>query len=63
MARVDWFGLPGEVRQVIEDRLGSTVVAATSQATGFSPGIADRVRLADGRRVFLKVVFEAVNPD
>jgi hypothetical protein len=34
-----------------------------TQPTGFSPGLAARLRLSDGRRVFLKAVAEAANPD
>jgi aminoglycoside phosphotransferase (APT) family kinase protein len=51
------------VRDAIERRLGSKVVEATTQPGGFSPGMAARLRLADGRRVFVKAVSEAANPD
>jgi len=34
-----------------------------TQPTGFSPGLAARLRLADGRRVFIKAVSETANPD
>jgi aminoglycoside phosphotransferase (APT) family kinase protein len=51
------------VRASLEDRLGSRVVAAVTQPTGFSPGLAARLRLADGNRVFIKAVSEAANPD
>jgi aminoglycoside phosphotransferase (APT) family kinase protein len=51
------------VREAIEHRLGSKVVDATTQPGGFSPGMAARMRLADGRRVFVKAVSEAANPD
>jgi aminoglycoside phosphotransferase (APT) family kinase protein len=44
-------------------RLGSTVVEAATQPGGFSPGLASRLLLADGRRVFLKAVSELANPD
>lgn len=44
------------VRSAIEAWLGSAVVAAASQPGGFSPGLAARVRTADGRRVFVKAV-------
>ena len=36
---------------------------ATTQAGGFSPGVAARLRLADGRRVFVKAVSGRTNPD
>jgi hypothetical protein len=51
------------VRAGIEERLGSTVSAAESQAGGFSPGLAARLRLADGSRVFVKAVSASQNPD
>jgi len=38
-------------------------VEATTQAGGFSPGVAARLRLADGRRVFVKAVSGRANPD
>jgi aminoglycoside phosphotransferase (APT) family kinase protein len=43
--------------------LGSDVVSADNQPGGFSPGVAARCGLADGRRVFLKAVSTAQNPD
>jgi len=61
--RVDWKDLPPEVRAALEERLGSPVVQATTQPKGFSPGLAARLLLEDGRRVFLKAVSEAANPD
>ena len=51
------------MRASLEDRLGARVVAAATQPTGFSPGLASRLRLDDGRRVFIKAVSEAANPD
>jgi hypothetical protein len=38
-------------------------VEAVTQPQGFSPGVAARLRLDDGRRVFVKAVSEAANPD
>ncbi|MHB8463377.1 MAG: phosphotransferase family protein [Acidimicrobiales bacterium] len=43
--------------------LGSAVVAADNQPGGFSPGVAARCRLADGRRCFIKAVSPAQNPE
>jgi aminoglycoside phosphotransferase (APT) family kinase protein len=54
--------VPADVRAAIEGRLGSPVVEARNQAGGFSPGLAARCALADGRRVFLKAVSPAQNP-
>lgn len=43
--------------------MGARVVEAVTQPSGFSPGLAARLRLEDGRRVFLKAVSEEANPD
>ena len=51
------------VRAAIEERLGARVVQATTQPGGFSPGLAARMRLDDGRRVFVKAVSQKANPD
>lgn len=61
--RVDWDDLPPVVRDGLERRLGARVVEATTQRGGFSPGLAARLRLEDGRRVFVKAVSESANPD
>jgi aminoglycoside phosphotransferase (APT) family kinase protein len=52
--RLQWPDLPVPLRERIEAELGAAVVAAQSQPGGFSPGLASRLRLADGRRVFAK---------
>ncbi len=62
MVRVPWVELPAGVRSWAERSLGSAVVAAASQPGGFSPGAACRLRLADGRRAFLKAVSASANP-
>lgn len=61
--RVNWEELPPEVRAALERRLGSPVVSAITQPKGFSPGLAARLVLEDGRRCFVKAVSEAANPD
>lgn len=61
--RLAWTDLPQEVRAWVAAELGSPVVAATSQPAGFSPGSADRVVTADGRRAFVKAVSADQNPD
>ena len=58
-----WEALPEAVRSAIHELLAGEVVQATSQTGGFSPGIAARVRLAEGRRAFVKAVCEDWNPD
>ncbi|MFF2008811.1 phosphotransferase family protein [Streptomyces sp. NPDC058195] len=61
--RHPWSGLPAPFRRAVEDILGAPVVEADSQSGGFSPGVAARVRLADGRRAFIKAVSAETNPD
>ncbi|WP_459714086.1 aminoglycoside phosphotransferase [Actinophytocola sp. KF-1] len=60
--RIGWGDLPGSVRRAVEGILGGAVVEVVSQSGGFSPGSADRVRTADGRRAFVKAVSSAQNP-
>lgn len=60
--RLEWQQLPPDVRRRLEARLGSAVVEARTQAGGFSPGVASRLLLADGRRLFVKAVGPAPNP-
>ena len=61
--RLAWAELPDTVRKSIEAALGSTVVDAVSQPGGFSPGLAARLRLADGRRLFAKAICAAQSVD
>ncbi|MEV0940479.1 phosphotransferase [Micromonospora wenchangensis] len=61
--RIGWDELPGHVRQAVERIIGDRVVEAVSQPGGYSPGTADRVRTAGGRRAFVKAVSPAQNPD
>ncbi len=61
--RLEWHAVPAPVRAAVERALGSAVVAAATQPTGFSPGVAARLQLEDGRRVFAKAVGPAPNPD
>jgi len=60
--RIRWGDLPCQVRRELEAVIGAPVIEAVSRAGGFSPGSADRVRTATGRRVFVKAVGSAVNP-
>jgi aminoglycoside phosphotransferase len=62
-ARLGIDEVPARVRQAIEEILGAPVVAAHSQPGGFSPGLAARLVLADGRRAFAKAVGAQRNPD
>lgn len=54
--RPAWPTLPPALRRAVEHVLDGAVVAARSQTGGFSPGSADRVRTASGRRAFVKAV-------
>jgi aminoglycoside phosphotransferase len=60
--RLPWQAIPGHLRNRVADLLGAGVLAAQTQPGGFSPGVAARLTLADGRRAFVKAVDE-VNPD
>jgi aminoglycoside phosphotransferase (APT) family kinase protein len=61
--RLAWDDVPGWLRGEVEERLGGRVVEAVTQPSGFSPGLAVRVRLGDGRRAFVKAVGPEPNPD
>lgn len=54
--RLDWHDVPRHVQRQIELIADDAVVDAVSQPGGFSPGLAARLELADGRRVFAKAV-------
>jgi aminoglycoside phosphotransferase (APT) family kinase protein len=56
MRRLTWTQLPVRVRTAVESAVDSTVIAAVDQTGGFSPGLAARVMLANGRKVFVKAV-------
>lgn len=57
-----WDDIPLSTRIAIEAWWGSPVVSAISQPSGFSPGVAARLRTANGRRVFVKAVGSTPNP-
>lgn len=59
--RIEWSEVPPAVRADFEAWAGSPVISAVNQQGGFSPGVAARVLLADGRRVFVKAVSPAQN--
>jgi aminoglycoside phosphotransferase (APT) family kinase protein len=61
-ARRHWEELPGRVRSAVEGRAGGPVVEAITQPGGFSPGLAARLRTADGGRLFVKAVGASPNP-
>lgn len=62
--RLEWSALPDAVRAAVGERIGGgPVVEAVTQPGGFSPGVAARIRSADGRRAFVKAVSARQNPD
>lgn len=61
--RRTWGELPEAVRAQIEARLGAPVREATSQGSGFTPGFASRLVLANGTRAFVKAADDATQPD
>jgi aminoglycoside phosphotransferase len=62
-SRIGWVDLPERVRAALTAKLGAGVESEASQPGGFSPGLAARLRLSDGRRVFVKAVGLQRNPD
>ncbi|NUR57683.1 MAG: phosphotransferase [Catenulispora sp.] len=62
--RAPWTAIPAHLRARIAEIVGGgAVVEAVTQAGGFSPGPAVRVRTAEGRRAFVKAVSVEMNPD
>jgi hypothetical protein len=51
------------VRSAVERVCGAAVTGARTQPGGFSPGVAARVRCADGSRWFVKAASAELNPD
>jgi aminoglycoside phosphotransferase (APT) family kinase protein len=62
-ARVAWHDVPEPTRTAIEEACGAAVIEARTQPGGFSPGVAARVRCADGGRWFVKAASAELNPD
>lgn len=58
-----WQDVPEAVRAAIEGVCGAAVTEARTQPGGFSPGVAARVRCADGARWFVKAASAELNPD
>lgn len=52
--RLAWQHLPPPLRAEVERRLGSRVVSARSQDSGYTPGFASRLVGEDGSRLFVK---------
>ncbi len=60
--RLHWPDMPRRVRSEVEAWLGSKVLCAATQPTGFSPGIAAVLTTDDDRQLFIKAVAPAPNP-
>ncbi|TFD87676.1 hypothetical protein [Cryobacterium serini] len=61
--RLTWPELPASIHTTVENLLSGCVVEALSQANGFSPGSADRVRADNGRSAFVKAASRERNSD
>lgn len=61
--RMQWRDLPNRIVAEIEAMAGGTVAHARDQRGGYSPGLAARLVLKDGRRLFVKAVSAEVNAD
>jgi aminoglycoside phosphotransferase (APT) family kinase protein len=61
--RLEWAAVPAHIRDEFERWAGSRILSATSQPTGFSPGVAARLKLEDGRGLFVKAVSSLPNAD
>lgn len=59
--RIGWADVPEHVRDAVAGLLGAAVTAHEPQGGGFSPGAAERLLLADGRRAFVKAGNVALN--
>jgi aminoglycoside phosphotransferase (APT) family kinase protein len=55
--------VPPDVRAAFEKWAGARVLTAVSQPSGFSPGVAARLKLSDARGVFVKAIGPTPNPD
>jgi len=60
--RLPYEQTPPAVRRWVETELGAPVVESRTSLGGMSPGCEARLRLADGRRAFVKAVGADLNP-
>jgi hypothetical protein len=61
MHRLQWEQLPRALQNTIETMVGARVINSVSGSGGYSPSLASRCDLDDGRRVFVKAVSPAQN--
>ena len=62
-SRLAWSDMPRTVRARIAELAGAEVATEAPATTGFSPGYASLLELADGTEVFVKAVSPEQNPD
>jgi hypothetical protein len=55
-SRITWEVVPESIHHEIEALLGARVIQADNQTGGFSPGLAARCALSNGKRCFIKAV-------
>jgi aminoglycoside phosphotransferase (APT) family kinase protein len=60
--RLPWDAIPQQLRAQVERQLGGPVIGAETQPGGFSPGVAARLTIDDGRLAFVKAVGD-INPE
>jgi hypothetical protein len=61
--RPAWESVPVQVRAEVERACGSRITSARSLDSGFTPGVAAALDLADGTRRFVKAISPEPNPD
>ncbi|MGN6680936.1 MAG: hypothetical protein ACTHKL_24505, partial [Streptosporangiaceae bacterium] len=61
--RLRWEPLPADARTEIERLAGGQAATTFNCTGGFSPGLASRLQLTDGRRVFVKAMDAVEWPD
>ncbi|GLW66456.1 hypothetical protein Arub01_47000 [Actinomadura rubrobrunea] len=54
--RIGWGDLPRPLREAFTHAMGADVAREDRQTGGWSPGMASRLTLQDGRRIFLKAI-------
>jgi aminoglycoside phosphotransferase (APT) family kinase protein len=55
--------MPTRLQSVVENWMKSPVADVADQFGGFSPGVAARLSMTDGRKVFIKAAGPELNPD
>ncbi|HSK22037.1 MAG TPA: hypothetical protein VK906_02620 [Egicoccus sp.] len=58
-----WEALPSDLRARVVAHVGAEVADAVTRQGGFTPGVAARLRFADGSRAFVKATAASLDPD